>query len=87
MFPTTWPSPLEIVFAPKTLIPFSISKANPNFEVVRAAGVEPTTFGSGDQYFIHQFCRLIPEWLGSRVGTIYERMVTGANNVYTMMRI
>jgi hypothetical protein len=31
------------------LIPFNNPKANSNFEVVRAMGVEPITFGSGGQ--------------------------------------
>jgi hypothetical protein len=32
-----------------SLIPFNDFKANPNFGMVRAMGVEPTTFGSGGQ--------------------------------------
>jgi hypothetical protein len=38
---------MEPWFNPKALIPFNDFKANPNFEVVRAMGVEPITFGSG----------------------------------------
>jgi hypothetical protein len=46
-FPTTWESRMKRRIKRNPLISFSGLKLNLNFKVVRAAGVEPTTFGSG----------------------------------------
>jgi hypothetical protein len=45
--PTTWESRMKRRIKRNPLILFSGLKLNLNFKMVRAAGVEPTTFGSG----------------------------------------